>query len=67
MSGHLFLCAFHVLLPFAFDMSNSRGKTYCKSLAVPWLSELWEADFCSHPASLTFSQSGLLCRKRDIW
>lgn len=66
-SGCLFLCAFHVLLPFAFDMSNSRGKTCCKSLPVPWVSKLWEADFCSQPASLTFSQSGFLCWQRDVW
>lgn len=38
MSGCLFLCAFHVLPPFAFDMSNCRGKTHCKSFSVLWVS-----------------------------
>lgn len=47
MSGCLFLCAFHVLSPFAFDMSNCRGKTYCKSFGVLWVFVIWEAGFCS--------------------
>lgn len=37
VSGCLFLCAFHVISPFAFDMSNCSGKTWCESLTVLWV------------------------------
>ena len=69
MSGCLFLCAFYVLSPFAFDMSNCGGRTYDKSLTVLWVFELWEAGFCAEPASLTFPQSGLPCGEGDcnLW
>lgn len=49
------LCFWHVKL----------GKTYCKSLTVPWVFEVWEAGFCSEPASPTFPQSGLPCGEGD--
>lgn len=51
----LFMC----FLPFAFDMSNCRGKTCCKSLTVLRGVQLLEAGFCSRPASPNFPQSGL--------
>lgn len=50
----LFMC----FLPFAFDMLMCRGKTLFTVLGV---FELWEAGFCSEPASLTFSESDLPC------
>lgn len=70
MSGCLFLCAFHVLSPFALDMSSCRGKTYCKSFTVLRVFELWEAGFYKETASLTFPQFGLPFWRGwqcDIW
>lgn len=54
-----------MLSHFAFDMSNCRGKTCCKSFTVLWVLGLWEAGFFSEPASLTFAQSGLPCGEGD--
>lgn len=57
----LFMC----FPPFAFDMSNCRGKTCFMSYTELWVFELWGAGFCSEPASPTSPQSGLPCGEGD--